>query len=119
MAQNRASCNAIKSLQLDYSWIITEISEIKQEAVSYFYNSLQTHMQDFVQVSTLVFNDLLNSQYLEFNLVGMVDPIIGTEIMDALFSLPASKARGPDGFTMEFYKAAWPVIRTDFIVAVQ
>lgn len=31
----------------------------------------------------------------------------------------ANKAPGPDGYPMEFYKAAWPVVGKDLIVVVQ
>ena len=33
--------------------------------------------------------------------------------------MPVNKAPGPDGYPVEFYKVAWPVIRKYFITAVQ
>lgn len=33
--------------------------------------------------------------------------------------MPANKAPGPDGYPAEFYRAAWPIIVSDFITAVQ
>lgn len=36
-----------------------------------------------------------------------------------LFSMPSSKALGPDGFPAEFYRASWDIIKQDFFIAVQ
>lgn len=46
-------------------------------------------------------------------------PVEASEITEILFSMPANKAPGPDGYPMEFYKAAWPVIEKDFVTAIQ
>lgn len=46
-------------------------------------------------------------------------PISEAEIKNVLFSMPANKAPGPDGFSAEFYRASWPIIKQDFVVAVQ
>lgn len=41
------------------------------------------------------------------------------EIHRVLFSMPGSKAPGPDGYIVEFYKVVWLIVGTDFITAVQ
>lgn len=33
--------------------------------------------------------------------------------------MPANKVQGPDGYPMEFYKAAWQVVGKDFVTTVQ
>lgn len=33
--------------------------------------------------------------------------------------MKSNKAPGPDGFPVEFYKAAWPVVRDEFVQAVK
>jgi hypothetical protein len=40
------------------------------------------------------------------------------EIWSTIKSLPPDKAVGPDGFTGRFYRAAWQIIKVDFMAAV-
>ncbi|KAL9235944.1 hypothetical protein vseg_010663 [Gypsophila vaccaria] len=49
----------------------------------------------------------------------LMEPVIGKEIMDTVFSIPDSKSPGPDGFTSSFYKDAWSVIGPDVVAAVK
>lgn len=49
----------------------------------------------------------------------LVALVTGQEIYAALLSLPNDKVFGPDGYTKDFYVAAWPVIGRDFITALQ
>ena len=41
------------------------------------------------------------------------------EIRKVLFAMKSNKSLGPDGFPCEFYKLTWPVLRRDFVVAIQ
>lgn len=49
----------------------------------------------------------------------LVVPVFGEEIVSAFHALPNDKVSGPDGFTKEFFIAAWFIIGKEFIVAVQ
>lgn len=45
----------------------------------------------------------------------LVSPILTIEIKAALFSLPADKCPGPDGYTMELYHATWSIFGNDML----
>lgn len=45
-------------------------------------------------------------------------PFSEDEIWEAIKSMPSDRAPGPDGFSMIFYKKAWPIIRHDMTCAV-
>ena len=51
-----------------------------------------------------------NLQHLEY-------PFSEEEVWATIKALPADKSPGPDGFTAEFYKSAWPIIKTDILAA--
>ena len=51
-----------------------------------------------------------NLQHLEY-------PFSEEEVWATIKALPADKSPGPDGFTAEFYKSAWPIIKMDILAA--
>lgn len=48
-----------------------------------------------------------NLQYLE-------EPVMQEEIDNIVKALPNNKSPGPDGFSNEFLKRCWPIIKQDF-----
>ncbi|KAM0899738.1 hypothetical protein ACQ4PT_021089 [Festuca glaucescens] len=42
-----------------------------------------------------------------------------SEVWDALRAMPANKSPGPDGFTWEFYRCCWPVVKGDVLAALR
>lgn len=117
--KSRYSRNAIRRLITSDGRIITESVDIKEEAVSYYENFLQG--QDIVEkeVSQAELEEILDYRCTWNDAASLVAPVQGEEVKAALFSMPANKASGPDGFPMEFYKAAWTVVGKDLITAVQ
>jgi len=39
------------------------------------------------------------------------------QIKETIFSMKANKAPGPDGYTSDFFKVAWPVVGGDVVAA--
>lgn len=51
--------------------------------------------------------------------VEMLQANVIEEICKGVLSMPNCKSPGPDGFTAEFYKPNWSIIRQDVIEAIQ
>ncbi|XP_074290907.1 uncharacterized protein LOC141617632 [Silene latifolia] len=50
---------------------------------------------------------------------GLLAPVNPAEIKDSLFSIPANKSPGPDGFSSQFYKDSLDIVGPDIVKAVQ
>lgn len=92
---------------------------IKKEVVSHFQHLLQAHVTDHVEISTTQLSSLMSYKCSTETARKLTTPVTATEIKSVLFSMPLNKAPDPDGFTVEFYKAVWPIIGCDLVTAVQ
>ena len=119
MVQTRNAKNTIRRLVTTEGEVLTALPDIKKEAVSYFQSFLQGQDPNGEVISVTALQDLLTYRCPSDHSAALVRPITPMEIKQALHSLPNGKVSGPDGFTKEFYIAAWPIIGRDFIVAVQ
>lgn len=45
-------------------------------------------------------------------------PFSEDEVKSVIFHFGTNKSPGPDGFTMEFYKHAWEVIKSDLMMVI-
>ena len=45
----------------------------------------------------------------------LMQPFKEQEIIDVIWSMEPDKAPGPDGFSFQFYRICWPVIRKDLL----
>ena len=98
--------------------MLTAPSDIKREAVAHFQRFLQAQeLTEEISIESL--QDLLMYRCPTAASTSLVSPVTAQEIYAALLSLPNDKVSGPDGFTKEFYIAAWKVIGQDFITAIQ
>lgn len=119
IVQTRTSFNAIRKLVLQNGAIITDPTEIKQAAANYFAHFLGPSESPIPNESIIDLSDLLEFRCPDHTAALLVHPISEAEIRNVLFSMPSNKAPGPDGYPVEFYRAAWPIINRDFTIAVQ
>lgn len=117
--QARASKNSIKRLLSTNGAVITEFAEIKKEAAAHFQQFLQARPDNIEVVSEHYLAGVLEYRCPESTAASLVRDITPDEIKGVLFSMPSNKAPGPDGYPVEFYKSAWPIIGKDFTTAVQ
>lgn len=92
--------------------VVTDQAE-KLEVTWDFYNKLlgTTGTRDFT----------LNLQSFHRPVVDMseIDQLITEEeVWDTIKTLPSDKVPGPDGYTSRCFKAAWQVIKVDFMAAI-
>jgi hypothetical protein len=53
------------------------------------------------------------------DLAGLEGQISEEEAWAAIRVMPANKLPGPDGFTWDFYKACWSIIKPDLLDAMR
>lgn len=120
IVQSRTAYNAIRKLVLSSGEIITDPTAIKQAAASYFAKFLgpvihPAPLTDDIPSLSELLDFRCSSNIAEI----LVRPISEAEIKNVLFAMPSNKAPGPDGYPAEFYRSAWPIISSDFTIAVQ
>ncbi|KAJ6980751.1 hypothetical protein NC653_024183 [Populus alba x Populus x berolinensis] len=64
-------------------------------------------------------NPIFPNTITEASATAALLPITDDDIQAALFSIPDTKAPGPDGYNALFFKKSWDVIKYDFIAAIK
>jgi hypothetical protein len=87
--------------------------EEKEDNIFDFYSSLLGEAPDR---DVTINSEALNISH--HDLADLEAPISEEEVWKAICSLPSDKAPGPDGFTVNFYKVCWPIIKTEIMAAI-
>lgn len=117
--QSRNVRNTIRKIVTADGRILTSLPEIKQEAALHFETFLNGSQQSQARLSQEELSELIDHQCSTEEARRLMRPIQAAEIKEVLLSMPGNKAPGHDGFPMELYKSAWPVIEKDFVTAMQ
>lgn len=87
----------------------------KEEIIHDYFSNLKG--QKVARTKTFSWNRLDLSTVQEVPGMELDWPFTESEIELAVKSLPSGKAPGPDGFTIEFYKQCWDIIKLDIVSA--
>lgn len=110
--------NAINELRRQDGTVIRG-KEIKVEAERHF-NEFLTHQPlDYEGMSVEDLKELLSYTCNDLEQLQLQREVTVEEVRKVIFSMPADKSPGPDGYTTEFFNDAWEVIGSDVTVAVQ
>ncbi|XP_048630102.1 uncharacterized protein LOC125602576 [Brassica napus] len=99
--------------------IVTTEEDIKKEAERFFAEMLTHRPLDYEMPNVESLQDLLQFRCSEEDCENLIRDVSAEEVKEVIFKMPSNKSPGPDGYTVEFFKAAWPIIGNDVVVAVQ
>lgn len=112
--KNRWNTNKILALEDPNGVVVSSHGDISNVAVNYFRELLGQHHHVAALPSDFDVSSLSGSQASE-----LCKPVTDVEILNALKGMGKSKSPGPDGFTVEFFLAAWQIVGTDVINGVK
>lgn len=108
-----------KKIQREDGTIVDTQEEIKKAAVVYFNGFLGHEIENYRGPDVEELKKLLEFQCEEGDRDALSKEVTEDEIRKALFYMSSNKAPGPDGYTCEFFKAAWSIVGKDFVVAIK
>ncbi|XP_026400308.1 uncharacterized protein LOC113296197 [Papaver somniferum] len=113
LASFKYNCNNINCLNISGN-LCYDKEKIATEATN-FYTSL--FMEDFP-----IRPSFDNIEFPSISLqesISLEKPFSKEQVKNIIWHFGLNKAHGPDGFTMEFFKAAWEVIKSDLILVIK
>lgn len=111
--------NSIREIKRRDGTTASNQEEIKTETVNHFSNFMTHQPVDFTRIAEEEISSLLGFECEETDKQLLRHHISAGEIKNVLFGMANDKSSGLDGYTNEFYRASWPIIGMDFVVAVQ
>ncbi|GLU22290.1 hypothetical protein SLE2022_383780 [Rubroshorea leprosula] len=115
----RRSRNMIREMYSDDGELLTQYVDIAKEAVGFFERLLGTEDPNCNGGDLDLLRSIFDYQLPNDVQQSLTKPITADECKLAFFSSPNNKSPGPDGYTFEFYKAAWNIVRDLVTKAIQ
>jgi len=103
----REAQNSIREIECQNGIVTAKKEEIKKEADSFFRDFLQHIPDDYIGATVEELQTLLPFRCSDMDNAMLTHTVSAEEIQKVVFAMPNDKSPGPDGYTAEFYKAAW------------
>lgn len=115
----RLNRNHIHFLQDQSGRRISGDSDLKSYAAAYFEEILGTTSMPESPCSTSVLTDILSFCCSDIHKLSLIKAVSVEEITSTVFALSLDKCPGPDGYSVEFFRASWSIVGSDIVAAVQ
>ncbi|XP_071713279.1 uncharacterized protein [Rutidosis leptorrhynchoides] len=113
LLRHRYNKNNIIGISVNEIWI-EEPNEIKTAVFGHFANIFECQNAERPSLEDLHYPSLTHDKANKLE-----SPFTEDEIFEAVHDCGSSKAPGPDGFNMLFFKKFWKIIKSDLIAAIQ
>jgi hypothetical protein len=109
---HRRFINHITKLENAQGTTLLSHLDITKELTDYYLDLLSEPQVDHAEAIGKVTTNIPTLITQEHN-EALMTPISQAEVDQAIQELPTGKAPGPDGFTMDFFHACWPMLRDE------
>ncbi|GKV27353.1 hypothetical protein SLEP1_g36534 [Rubroshorea leprosula] len=106
----RRGKSVIKELYTKDNKRLTTVFSMENEAVRFYQELFGTVNSNCTEASNSWLKYLFNFQLPVDMANSLIHPVTEEEIKVVVFSSPGNRSPGPNGFTAEFYKAAWSIV---------
>ena len=114
----RRQHNRIFSLKATNRERLIKHEDMERELVTHF-KDLLTEPLPNLQAAIQKINEHIPRVITREKNLALLRAVTLQEVEEVVLNLPKNKSLGPDGFTSEFFKAAWPFIGPDILEVVE
>lgn len=118
LVQVRASFNSIRSFTLPSGALVTDPIAMGLHAISHFQAILAPSVMPLLSCPPTWFQSILYYRCPIQLSQGMIKVPDAEEITRVLMKLNSNKSPGPDGLTSGFFKASWPILGSEVLLAI-
>lgn len=112
LEQKNSQKRYIHGLRSQSGALVSDTSEIHEQAVSFFSHWFQSEHNEHPQVEAFFFQGLFTHSESSAH---FLDRDFSLELERALYDMHNARTPGIDGLSFEFYKAFWPILGKDFL----